>query len=575
MKKTLFWAAAVGGMLLNTTPVAAAAGSDQNNPSVQTDAGVEMNRLQEYMEREEIARKISQEREASQVQIEEQQQEERRAESSISFQLNKLLVDESIVLSQEDIAQVVARYEGQTVSLAQLYAVEDDINKLYEEKGYITCRAYLQQKENFSDGVVYIRLFEGSVGKAVVSGNDHTKEKYILDRIPLREGEISSLHKLNKDILHFNATNDVQLKIVMNAGEKEGTTDYYIQAKEPKNDRWTIFTDNLGSKKTGLYRMGLFYTACSLSGVRDSLTLGTVFSQGTKAFTGMYSYPLGHSGTKLNLSYSVNDVEQMKNIQYWKTQGDAHSYGIGISQPWIVTDRYRSEFTLDYNHQVSTSDLEQKVIHWKTHMLDATINNWSLGLAMTNYGDSAILYQKHSLVRGHSSRADDIKPNYDGDFTFYKLSSVYQKVYTNGQQLTFRLDGQYNIGDTLGVISSRQYYIGGMYSVRGYTESFMGGDGGINFSTEYSIPLTKDRKVTGFWFFDYGRIIGEPAQSNMEDKQIYSTGLGIKATLNKNVNGVVTFGFPLKKSFNSIVDDDVNPLRAKSMRVNFSLTAQF
>ncbi len=566
MKKKLIWAAAVGGMLLNTTAMAAPTGSDVNNPPPQLDAGAQMNRLQEYLERELAAQKISEERETAQAQVE-KEQEEQRAESSLSFQLTKLQVDESRVLSQEDIAKVVAKYEGQTVSLDQLYEAVEDINKLYEEKGYITCRAYLQPQK-IENGVVSISLLESSVGQTIITGNDNTNDEYIRSRIPLKEGEISSLDKLNKDILHFNGTNDVQLRIVMKAGEKEGTTDYYIQAKEPKNINWTVFTDNMGSESTGEYRLGLFFTDRSLSKRRDSLTLGTVFSQGTKAFSGMYSYPLGHSGAKLNLSYSANDIKQTKDADTARTTGNAHSYSIGISQPWIVTERYRSEFTLDYNHQVSKSDFELVGRDTKFTLVDDTINNWSLGLAMTNYGNSSILYQKHSLVRGNSNHVSYWQEDRGQDFTFYKLSSLYQRVYTNGNQLTLRLDGQYSFSDNL--ISSRQYYLGGMYSVRGYKESFMGGDGGINFSAEYSIPLRADRKLTGFWFFDYGRLIGESAESNKEDNQIYSTGLGLKASLGKNVSGVLTFGFPLKKSFNSKSDSDVD-----SMRVNFMLTAQF
>ncbi len=566
MKKKLFWAAAVGGVLLNSTAMAAPTGSDPHNPAPQMDAGIQMNRFQEYMERELAAQQIAQDRENSKAQVEEKG-EGQRAESSLSFQLNKLQVDESKVLSPEDIATVAAKYEGQTVSLDQLYDAVDDINKLYEEKGYITCRAYLQPQK-IENGVVSISLLESSVGKAIISGNKSTNEEYILSRIPLKEGEISSLDKLNKDILHFNGTNDVQLRIVMKAGEKEGTTDYYIQAKEPKRNNWTVFTDNMGSESTGEYRLGLFYTDRSLSARRDSLTLGTVFSQGTKAFSSMYSYPLGHSGAKLNLSFSANDIKQTKDADVARTTGDAHSYSIGISQPWIITERYRSEFTLDYNHQVSNSEYELVGRNTKFTIVDDNVNNFSLGLAMTNYGNSSIFYQKHSMVRGQSNHTSFWGEDKGQDFTFYKLSTLYQRAYSNGNQLSLRLDGQYSFSDNL--ISSRQYYLGGMYSVRGYKESFMGGDGGINFSAEYSIPLTKDRKVTGFWFFDYGRVIGEAAQSNKEDMDIYSTGLGVKAALGKNVSGVLTFGFPLKKSFNSISDDDVD-----SMRVNFMITGQF
>mgnify|MGYP007127280919 CR=1 FL=1 len=40
--------------------------------------------------------------------------------------------------------------------------------------------------------------------------------------------------ELNDDLLRFNATNDVQLRITMHAGAEPGTTDYVISAYEPQ-----------------------------------------------------------------------------------------------------------------------------------------------------------------------------------------------------------------------------------------------------------------------------------------------------------------------------------------------------
>ena len=46
-------------------------------------------------------------------------------------------------------------------------------------------------------------------------------------------------------------------------------------------------------------------------------------------------------------------------------------------------------------------------------------------------------------------------------------------MYNAGQMLSARLDAQWSADDYL--LSAEQFYIGGMYSVRGYEESFLGG----------------------------------------------------------------------------------------------------
>lgn len=542
----------------------AAPNAGLGNDAGALDAGVQANRLNEYIERERVNREIYEEREKAPAQVE-QQKEETKAEEGISFELKKLNVDESRVLTDEEITAITSKYEGQEVHLQAVYDAVEELNKLYESKGYLTCRAYLQAQK-IEDGVVRISLYEGETGKAILEGNKHTKDSYILDRLPLKEGEIPSINELNKDILHFNGTNDAQLRVTLKAGEKEGTTDYYITVKEPKNNAWTLFMDNTGSERTGEYRYGLFYNIKSLSGVRDSLTLGTVLTQGNKAYTAMYSRPVGRSGAKINLSYNTTNVKTIKNIGDNKVESKAGSYGIGYVQPWIVTDTFRSELSLDYLHQTSQSDLIARL--FKSRIVDDTLDDINLGLAMTSYGKSHIFYQKHTLTFGRSTSSPELYHTTTSDsYTLYKFTSVYNKLYQHGQQLNIRFDGQLSALDNL--LSSRQYYIGGMYSVRGYKESLTGAANGFSCSTEYSIPITKDRKASAFVFFDFGHVFGEGAESDNKDDFLYSTGVGVRANIGKNVNGVLTLGIPLKKNF----DSKTEPV--DSMRLNFMLTAQF
>lgn len=545
--------------IISGVSMAAPAGTD----SGALNAGVQMNRMNEYIERERVAREIHEEREKAAAKVDSESKTP-QAEGAASFQLDKLEVDASRVLTPEEIEAVTAKYEGREVQLQAVYDAIEEINKLYESKGYITCRAYLKPQK-IENGTVKISLFESETGKAVVTGNEHTKERYILNRLPLKSGEIVSIDELNKDILYFNGTNDVQLRIVLKAGEKEGTTDYYIEAREPKNTSWTLFSDNTGNKTTGEYRLGTFYNVKSLTGVRDSLMLGGIFSDGTWAFSGMYSRPVGRSGTKLNLSYSGNSIEQVKNTENSKVNGTASSYGIGLVQPWIVTENYRSEWSLDYSHQTSKSDLD--LYKSKFNIVNDTMDDVSLGLAMTSYGSSHVFYQKHTLTTGRSKSDPEFYTSSSMHYNLYKLSGLYQKLYQHGQQLGLRLDGQ--LSATKNLRSARQYYIGGMYSVRGYQESFMGADSGVSLSAEYSVPLTKDNRLTGFTFFDFGYVFGEGAESNNIDRMLYSTGVGVRAAVGKNVNGVVSLGVPLKRSFASKVD------KADAVRLNFMLTAQF
>ena len=124
-----------------------------------------------------------------------------------------------------------------------------------------------------------------------MDGNKSTNSRYIQNRLHLHKDRIDNVHELNKDLLRFNSTNDVQLRIFMQAGEEAGTTDYVITAYEPRQHNFTVYTDNAGSDSSGLWRAGMFYTNKSLTGNRDTLMVSGIFSEGTKSGSFAYNTP--------------------------------------------------------------------------------------------------------------------------------------------------------------------------------------------------------------------------------------------------------------------------------------------
>ena len=222
---------------------------------------------------------------------------------------------------------------------------------------------------------------------------------------------MANINTLNKDLLIFNATNDVQLRLVMQPGKAPGTTDYVIEAYEPKKQNWTVFTDNAGSYSTGEWRGGLFYNERSLTKVRDSLSVGFIGSEGTKAGSLQYSRPVGRSGSKLNFSYSLNSVKQTKNNSKSEVNGHASSFDVVYIQPLVINAKARSEMSFEYNRQKSSSDFLAHTANVRFNIADDTIDDVSLAFAMTNYGKSHVFYQKHSAVFGHSKSSPSAFPS--------------------------------------------------------------------------------------------------------------------------------------------------------------------
>ncbi len=526
---------------------------------IKGDAGIQMNRMRNYMERERVNRQIAEDRAEAKKKVEQEKTKQQAQDEVVTFQLNKIVTDPSAVLTEAELAAITKPYEGQQVQLSDIYAIVEKINALYTEKGYVTCRAFLPP-QTITDGAVKLLLVEGRTGNTTVSGNKYTKTAYITKRLHLKQDEIANIKQLNKDLLLFNATNSTQLRIMMKAGEKPGTTDYEITAYEPKRDTWTVFEDNAGSDTSGQYRTGLFFNTKSLSGHCDAMSLGTVISEGTKAANAMYSRSLGRSGTKMNLMYSTNAVKTVDGDYKDMIKGHANSYSIGFVQPLMVNETTRSELSLDYNRQDSKTDW---LAGFRGNMVDDSVQDFTLGFAVTNYGTSHVFYQKHSYVRGYSESTPELFDRRTQNFGFYKLNAMYQKLYKAGQMWNLRADAQWSGSE--GMVSSRQFYMGGMYSVRGYKENFLGGDSGFTFSAEYAVPVI-NRNTNAFGFFDYGHVYGN-GQSDDQHNVLASVGLGVRSTINQYCSASLILGVPLQREFSA---EEVS-----KTRLHFIVSGQF
>ena len=527
---------------------------------IANDAGIQMNRMRNYLERERVNRQIAEDRAAAKNKVESEAAKQTAPGEVITLELKKIVTDASAVLTDAELDAIIKPYEGKQVQLNDIYAIVDKINALYNDKGYVTCRAFLPP-QTITDGTVKLLLVEGRTGSTIVNNNKYTKTKYITNRMHLAKGEIANIKQLNKDLLLFNATNSTQLRIMMKAGTEPGTTDYEITAYEPMRDTWTIFEDNAGSDTSGEYRTGLFFNTKSLSGHCDALSLGTVISEGTKAANVMYSRSLGRSGTKMNLVYSTNAVEVVKGEYEDMIKGHANSYAIGFTQPIVVNETTRTELSLDYNRQNSKTDFMPAGTRF--NIVDDSVQDFSLGFAITNYGASHVFYQKHSYVRGYSESAPDMSAQNSQNFGFYKFNAMYQKLYKAGQMWSLRADAQWSGSE--GMVSSRQFYMGGMYSVRGYKENYLGGDGGFTFSAEYAVPVI-NKNTSAFTFFDYGHVYGN-GQSDDQHNVLSSVGLGIRSTINQYCSASLILGIPLQREFSAE--------KVSKTRLHFIVNGQF
>lgn len=518
------------------------------------DAGVQLDQAREAMERERIAEQIKEDEATRNEQVEGvPENEPQSADIDMKFELKKIETDPSEVLKQEEIDSVTAPYIGKAISVKDLYKIIDDINGIYKKKEYMTCRAFLPPQTIY-EGIVHINLVEGRTGNVTVEGNKSTSTGYITSWFPLKEGEIANTGKLNRSLQRFNGTNDVALRIKMQAGKKEGTTDYVLYAFEPKLHNFTLYTDNNGYETSGRFRYGFFYNWRSVTGRRDSLRLSYLRSSGSNAYNLGYTTPLGTSGLKLDLDYTGNKNEVVSgDLKNLGIEGDAKAYSVGLRYPLAVTDKKRCELGLTYLSQKSKTDLG----HGESTWIDDKLTRYNLYVAFTNYGKASVFYHRYGLMRSNKSDMYGGSENVN----LYQINMFWRKGLPNKHAFVTRFSSQF--GGKSYMSTSNRFYIGGMNTVRGYEESFISGDKGFALGLEYHFPIIGDN-LHGFTFLDYGWVNGGYAISGANT--LMSTGVGV-VWENNDYNASLLLGLPIKK--------DVGGKKTDNVRLQFNISKTF
>jgi hemolysin activation/secretion protein/AraC-like DNA-binding protein len=127
-----------------------------------------------------------------------------------------------------------------------------------------------------------------------------------------------------------------------------------------------------------------------------------------------------------------------------------------------------------------------------------------------------------------------------------------QRIYKDWTML-MHADGQWA---SCPLISNEQYEIGGLNTVRGYTEGEAYGDVGWRVTLEPRTPMVNIGMVDGdlpFWlrgsvFMDYGQghtVESHPAAFSRQSADFWGTGLALTANIGTHIDARLTIAFPL------------------------------
>ncbi|MET4117531.1 hemolysin activation/secretion protein [Bradyrhizobium sp. JR4.1] len=449
------------------------------------------------------------------------------------FRLHKVEFDASKFITPAELDEIAKKYVGKNVDIASLLQLVADINALYTERGIVTGIATLPEQDA-KGGIVRIKLTEGRLQKTTIEGNKQTRPDYILQRVKEPEGEVLDVPKLNRDVIWFNRTNDVQIKALLQPGTSFGLTDLQFAVIEPPVDTLQLFTDNQGAENTGRWEGGAFYKRHGLFGVDDRLTFYGVRSDGNLNGNVAYSIPVNPWGGRAGVSYTEGKIKIIQGpFVALDVTGRSSQAAVNFSQPVWVTQNWLVLLNAAETEGKTVSRFATVAVT-QDHYDKATA-----GLSVTNSGNTYsitvspavnyIAWQDHVLGNNRAFNT------YTG--SMFATSAAGPANFSTNVLASWQYTQEKLLpGDQI-------FSIGGPTTVRGYPSNSASGDSGYYFNAELHYNWSQWlRGFDTYIFTDWGAVYSTfPGIT-----ELGSVGVGFSWTYASFMTFEANYATPLK-----------------------------
>jgi len=458
------------------------------------------------------------------------------------FEVTRIALDPSAVLSAEETKAVTARYEGREIAFAELSSLIADLNALYAQK-QVLARAVLPPQK-IVDGVVTVRLIEARVGAVKITGNDSTAEVYVTRRVKIPSGEPVKLDALREALVDFNLRNDVNLRAQLTPGERFGTTDIVLQAIEPPRLEATIGFDNAGTEAVGEERVALNVVARSLTQYRDRLLTAGVFTAGSKMGSLFVDVPVWRRGTRLGAGFDASDISiENGPLAAAEVTGSATTLTLQATHPLLARPDLRVDGLLAYRAKRSSTEF------FDVEIANVTVRSLEASLSMTKFDATGTWFTQHGLTSGIDGIGSD------NSFLVYRGEVQRWQRLWGDALLRLSVQGQW--ADIELLPPAEQFQLGGRYTVRGFREGLLIGDSGYLTTVELRKPVPAAAlgalgprlagRLTAKLFVDHGGAFpfkGAGEDIGAED-YLSAAGFGFDLTPIEGMSAQLAWSFPI------------------------------
>jgi len=486
----------------------------------------------------------------------------------VRFDIDEYRVEGADRLPQIEVEEAVYPFLGPNRTSSDVEKARAALEKAYHDKGFQTVGVSVPPQDA-RRGFIVLKVTENTVGRLRVKGSRYFDLEQIKRKVPsLREGNLPNFKDVTKDIVSLNQWPDRRVTPSLRAGTKPGTVDVDLNVEDKVPLHGSAELNNRQSPSTTPLRASV------------SLRYDNLWQRGHSLNVLYQEAPMRREDTSvISASYLARThwdhvnllVYGLKSNSSVATVGGANVVGPGqvVGGRAVITLPNRGELFHTLSVGADYKDFQQTLSLGQDEFSSPVVYVPLVATYGATWQGEGSLTQLNATisagVRGLGSDPQEFDAKrYKATASFITLRGdiAHTRDMPHGFQLYGKVQGQ--IADQP-LVSSEQFSLGGLDTVRGYLESEALGDYGVAATAELRTPNLAPRfeqtferdgrdpakvNVIDDWrffvFADAGRVrIFDPLIEQQAQFDLASYGVGTRVKLLQYLQGMILVGIPL------------------------------
>lgn len=480
------------------------------------------------------------------------------------FDVMAYVVKGNSILTAADIEAAVYPYMGPARSVADVEAARAALEKVYQDKGYLSAVVSLPQQK-VDAGDVVLEVIEASVDKLKVTGAQYHLPSRIAQALPsVQKGATPSFPQMQDELAQAQRDGQVQITPVIAAGKTPDAIDIELKVQDELPLHGFVAGSNKRSYNTaaGRFEAGVSYDNFFQRGYSGGLnwTYSPYRPSEVNTVVGSFGAPI-RPGSRLLASWVHSDSNTPTELGgATVVKGDTlglrwreslPTYGRSMDHSLTTGVDYKNN--RDSNENVAGFSTEKPALRYPAFSVRYDLSSFgsegelsTLDATLT-VGTGALGSNRQVDCNGVTTDQFACKRNgASPNFQVLKLGASHKQPVWG--KWSVNLHGELQLAS--GPLSSQeQFGAGGVDSVRGYYEFEQVGDQGAQLRLELLSPSVldgADYTVQALGFFDRALVREQkPLPGDIASVQLGSYGLGLRVASGKGLKVSVDWAHPI------------------------------